>query len=122
VSDADPGDAEAVLDLMTTGRRTGEPHEIEIWFTILEDHVYLISGGGDRSDWVRNLVADPVAAVRIAGVTHPATGRVPIHPGAERTTAVEHLHRKYGDQVSGSLDDWKRDAFIVGLDLGRTLT
>jgi deazaflavin-dependent oxidoreductase (nitroreductase family) len=114
----DPRDAQAYCYLTTTGRRTGEPHEIEIWFTLVGETVYLISGGGDRSDWVKNLAANPVAAVRIGDVTHPATGRVPVHPGEQRTTAVEHLHAKYADQVSGSLDDWKRDAFIVALDLG----
>jgi deazaflavin-dependent oxidoreductase (nitroreductase family) len=114
----DPRDAEASCHLTTTGRRTGKPHEIEIWFTAIGDSLYLISGGGESSDWVRNLGADPVGAVRLGDVTHPVRARVPVHPGEERTTAVEHLHAKYADQVSGSLDDWRREAFIVALDLG----
>src|SRR5919198_4125925 len=47
------GDAE--LDyayLTTTGRVTGRPHEIEIWFALHAGTVYVLSGGGDRSDWV----------------------------------------------------------------------
>jgi deazaflavin-dependent oxidoreductase (nitroreductase family) len=111
-----PLDAEAFCYLTTTGRRSGEPHEIEIWFTAVGRSLYLISGGRDRSDWVKNLVASPVASVRVGAATYPVTGRVPVHPGEERTTAVEHLHRKYGDQVSGTLDDWQRDAFIIALD------
>ena len=44
---------EAYCYLTTTGRVTGEPHTIEIWFGMPEDGraVYLLSGGGDRSDW-----------------------------------------------------------------------
>jgi deazaflavin-dependent oxidoreductase (nitroreductase family) len=114
----DPRDAEAFCYLTTTGRRTGQPHEIEIWFSMDGATLHLISGDGEASDWVRNLQADPVASVRLAGVTHPVKGRVPVHPGEERTSAVEHLHAKYADQVSGTLDDWKRDAFVVALDLG----
>ena len=114
--DAATLDVEAVCHLTTTGRTTGDPHEIEIWFSAVGRSFYLISGGGDRSDWVRNLVASPVASVRVGDLTFPVTGRVPVHPGEERTTAVEHLHAKYGDQVSGTLEDWRRDAFIVALD------
>ena len=35
--------------LTTRGRVTGRPHEIEIWFAVDGDTVYLLSGGGDRS-------------------------------------------------------------------------
>ncbi|HYF46375.1 MAG TPA: nitroreductase family deazaflavin-dependent oxidoreductase [Acidimicrobiales bacterium] len=114
--DAAALDVEPFCYLTTTGRRTGEPHEIEIWFTAVGDSLYLISGGGDRSDWVNNLVAGPAASVRVGDTTFPVTGRVPVHPGEERTTAVERLHAKYADQVSGTLDDWRREAFIVALD------
>jgi deazaflavin-dependent oxidoreductase (nitroreductase family) len=109
---ADP----AVCYVTTTGRVSGRPHEIEIWFTEVGDSLYLISGGGGRSDWVRNFVADPAAAVRVDGETFPVKARVPVHPGEERTVAVARLHAKYADQVSGSLADWSRDAFIVALD------
>jgi len=116
VVDAAALDVEPFCYLTTTGRRTGEPHEIEIWFTAVADSLYLISGGGDRSDWVRNLQVSPPASVRVGETTFPVTGRAPVHPGEERTTAIEHLHGKYADQVSGTLDDWKREAFIVALD------
>jgi hypothetical protein len=41
--------------LTTTGRISGRPHEIEIWFGINENSLYLLSGGGERSDWVKNI-------------------------------------------------------------------
>ncbi|MGZ6980465.1 MAG: nitroreductase/quinone reductase family protein, partial [Acidimicrobiia bacterium] len=47
--------------LTTTGRRTGQPHTIEIWFAVDRGVVYLMAGGRERSDWVRNLVAHPKA-------------------------------------------------------------
>ncbi|MFM2070879.1 MAG: hypothetical protein RLZZ623_1142 [Actinomycetota bacterium] len=49
----------------TTGRRSGNAHEIEIWFGVVDDALYLISGNGPGADWYRNAVADPVVAVRI---------------------------------------------------------
>jgi deazaflavin-dependent oxidoreductase (nitroreductase family) len=106
----------AVCYVTTTGRSSGRPHEIEIWFTALGSSLYLISGGGPHSDWVMNLVAEPAATVGVDGETFPVKARVPVHPGEERTVAVARLHAKYADQVSGSLADWSRDAFIVALD------
>ena len=48
--------------LTTVGRVTGKPHEIEIWFGMIGDTIYLLSGGGDKSDWVK--MARPAASGR----------------------------------------------------------
>ena len=36
----------------------------------------MLSGGGDRSNWVRNLLREPAVTVRIAGVTQAGRARV----------------------------------------------
>ena len=36
--------------LTTRGRKTGKPHEIEIWFGIIGDAIYLLSGGGEAKE------------------------------------------------------------------------
>ena len=46
--------AEEYCYLTTMGRVTGNPHEIEIWFSLNNTTLYLMSGDG-RSDWVKNL-------------------------------------------------------------------
>jgi deazaflavin-dependent oxidoreductase (nitroreductase family) len=71
--------------LTTVGRRTGRPHTIELWFAARGDTLYLISGGGDRSDWVRNLQADGAAIVRVGEASGPmdyAISRRRSRPGA----------------------------------------
>ncbi len=65
--------------LLTAGRRSGRPHEIEIWFVAHGDTVYLLNGGGKRppgeSDWVRNLRADPMARyTEVPPATAPVIG------------------------------------------------
>ena len=57
---------ESFCHLTTTGRHTGRLHTIEIWFAVERGVVYLMAGGRDRSDWVRNLVAHPAVGLRIA--------------------------------------------------------
>ena len=47
------------LYLTTTGRRTGLPREIEIWFTSRRGRYYLVAEQGERANWVRNIRAEP---------------------------------------------------------------
>ena len=53
-------------DVTTIGRRSGKPHEIEIWFGVIDDTMYLISGNGPTADWYRNALANPQVTVRLA--------------------------------------------------------
>jgi deazaflavin-dependent oxidoreductase (nitroreductase family) len=53
------------LYLTTTGRRTGRPREIGIWFTRRDGRFYLVSERRERSGWVRNLRARPRVKVRV---------------------------------------------------------
>ena len=69
------GDAE-FLYLTTTGRRSGQPREIEIWFTRHESRYYLIAEHGDQANWVQNLRANPQVRARVEGSTFDATARV----------------------------------------------
>jgi deazaflavin-dependent oxidoreductase (nitroreductase family) len=47
-----------VVDITTTGRRTGRPRRIEIWFHNLDGRLF-ITGTPGRRDWYANLVASP---------------------------------------------------------------
>lgn len=49
---------ERTIDITTTGRRSGRPHRIEIWFFREGDRIYLSSSPG-RKNWYANLLADP---------------------------------------------------------------
>ncbi len=55
--------------LTTTGRVTGNPHGIEIWFGARGNSIYLLSGNGRGSDWVKNLLKNPQVTVRILKTT-----------------------------------------------------
>ena len=99
--------------LTTTGRATGTEHQIEIWFAGDGPTLWLISGGHDRSDWVRNLLADQRARVRVGDETFSVRARCGIADATERDTAVRLLHAKYATQVSATADQWLADAYLV---------
>ena len=97
--------------LTTVGRRSGRPHEIEIWFADHEGRLYLISGGGERSAWVRNLQADPAVTVRIGDQTSTGVARTLAagdHP-ARRLLAGKYQGWREGQPLSG----WAADGLLV---------
>ncbi len=103
--------------LTTKGRKTGNPHEIEIWFGMDGNSLYLLSGGRDKSDWVKNLLKDPHVTVRIAKHTFTAVARL-VSEEKEETTARYMLAEKYQEWENGkSLSEWAKTALVVALDL-----
>lgn len=80
--------------LTTTGRVSGNPHEIEIWFGVLDATLYLISGNGPSADWYRNLLADPRVTVRIDDIARAGRAR-PVDVPAERERAGDLMGAKY---------------------------
>ena len=104
--------------LTTIGRRTGSPHRIEIWYARERDTLYLLSGGGRRADWVRNLEADAVVTVEVDGVTHQATARIIDGDSDESQSARQLVFDKYESRYGGDLTGWRNEALPVALDLG----
>ena len=86
------------LYLTTIGRLSGRPRRIEIWFTRLEGRYYLVAEHGRRSQWVRNLLADPAVRARVGGRGFRAHARVVDHRAErELVGAVRGLSEaKYG--------------------------
>lgn len=109
-------DRHSVIDLTTVGRATGRPHTIEIWFAHRESTIYLLSGGGERSDWVRNLIHTPEVRVRVGGRDYPGTGRIVTDPNEDRL-ARDAVHDRYVVRYRGDLTRWREMALPVAIDL-----
>ena len=100
--------------LTTVGRVTGRPHEIEIWFSLDDTTLYMLSGS-HRSDWVKNLRKSPEVTIRIAGRTFRGRARV-VGAGREDELARRLLVEKY-ERTPGSLSGWRGSALPVAVDL-----
>ena len=101
--------------LTTTGRVTGGAHEVEIWFAVTGGVIYLLSGSGGRSDWCRNLDADPAATFTVAGSVRRVRGRRVTDP-AEDATARAAVFEKYRSRYAGDLVDWRQASAPFALD------
>ncbi len=86
------------LYLTTTGRRTGRPRRIEIWFTRHEGRYYLVAEHGLRAQWVQNLLANPAVRVRVGARRFRGRARM-VDAGSEQTlvrTVRRRSEAKYG--------------------------
>jgi deazaflavin-dependent oxidoreductase (nitroreductase family) len=62
--------------LTTTGRKTGLPREIEIWFVERDELLYMLTEQGYKAQWVQNILVNPLVTIRVGGRRWSATGRV----------------------------------------------
>lgn len=88
-----------VIDLTTTGRRTGQPRRIEIFLHYDDDQLFITGmPRSDRTrDWIYNVEADPHVIIHlkqsvVADV--PATARVVTDPD-ERRPYIEAAARRW---------------------------
>jgi deazaflavin-dependent oxidoreductase (nitroreductase family) len=56
---------ERFLYLTTTGRVSGEPRTIEIWFVERRGRYYIIAERREKAQWVQNLERDPAVRFRV---------------------------------------------------------
>ena len=113
-----PGQITASLCyLETIGRVTGRPHEIEIWFAADGDTIWMLSGSGDRSDWVKNLRRNPAVRIRIAGEWVSGRAEVVNDPVRDQR-AREQIAAKYYGWSGGPLpNEWNRTALPIAIAL-----
>lgn len=108
-------------DIVTTGRGTGSPHEIEIWFGVMDGAMYLISGNGSSADWYLNMLAEPIVTVKLAGEQWIGRARA-VTDVDERRRCGDLMGAKYvwdGDPAIGlTYQAWCYDVPAVAIDFG----
>jgi deazaflavin-dependent oxidoreductase (nitroreductase family) len=106
---------EAFCYLTTTGRVSGNPHTIEIWFALDPDdatQLAMMAGGGRKSDWVRNLERTPEVTIKLGDRVYPATARV-VAPDEPEDALIRRLLVEKYRSPSDPLDSWGRTALPV---------
>jgi deazaflavin-dependent oxidoreductase (nitroreductase family) len=107
-----------VLYLTTTGRVSGKPHEIEIWFATHGETIYILSGGRDRADWVKNIAKHPAVQVRFDNQVFTGSGRIVGAEEPEDRLAREALVTKYyGWREGQPINNWGRESLPVAIRL-----
>ncbi len=103
--------------LTTTGRTSGEPRRIELWFA-LDDRgrVLFLAGDGRGAHWIRNLEVEPSVLLELAGEAY--TGRATIlTKGPDDSLARRMLAAKYEGWRDGApMSDWALGSLAVMVD------
>jgi deazaflavin-dependent oxidoreductase (nitroreductase family) len=104
------------IDITTTGRRSGKPRRIEIWFYRFEGSVYLSGTPAPGSrDWLANLTAEPhfIFHLKYPVVADLAAVAIVITDPDERRRVlakfVEEFNQRRGPDNPGpeaDLDEW----------------
>lgn len=102
--------------LTTIGRMSGRPHTIEIWFALHEHTLYILSGGGDKSDWVKNIGQHAAVQIKINNTILTGNGRV-VNEAEEDALARKIVFDKYTPRDSDDLTDWARTSLPVAIDI-----
>ena len=115
------GDAQYCY-LTTTGRKSGEPREIEIWFGLIGSAVYMLSGSGDdengpKAHWARNILKTPAVTVRIGETTYLGVGRVVERGTEEDASARALVVPKYQAGYANDLTKWGQTSLVVAAEL-----
>ncbi len=66
---------EQFLYLTTKGWRTGEKHQVEIWFVDHKRSYYIVSEMKERAHWVQNIKHDPSVKFRVGKKTFAGLAR-----------------------------------------------
>ncbi len=105
-------ETDRTIDITTTGRTTGRPRRLEIWFHNVDGRIF-ITGTPGRRDWYSNLLAEPGFTFHLKESTRadlPAIG-TPITEPAEKRVVFEVVLERLGSV--DRIDVWTTDSPLV---------
>jgi deazaflavin-dependent oxidoreductase (nitroreductase family) len=109
-------ESDRTIDITTTGRQSGQPRRIEIWFYRYDGRVFLSGSPGTR-DWYANLVANPEFTFHLKGSAQadlPAVAH-PITDEAQRREVVRGILEDLG-RGTGNVEGWVAGSPLVEVE------
>ena len=103
-----------IIDITTTGRRTGRPRRTEIWFHRVHDRFYITGTPGPR-DWYANLLAHPHLTFHLKESTAadlPAKA-VPITDPGEKRRIFFAAATVWDQPTERTVDRWVRSSPLI---------
>ena len=105
-------ETDRTIDITTTGRNTGQPRRLEMWFHNVDGRIFITGTPGPRS-WYANLLANPGFIFHLKESVRAdldATARA-ITEADERRGVFEVLLNRLG--YTDRMDRWVADSPLV---------
>lgn len=83
------------INITVTGRKSGRPISIPIWFVLENGKLYLLPVSGSDTQWYKNVLKNPSIRIEAGG----AKAELKVAPVADRkqvSSIVERFQAKYG--------------------------
>jgi deazaflavin-dependent oxidoreductase (nitroreductase family) len=85
------------IKITVTGRKSGRPISIPVWFVVDGDTLYLLPVKGSDTQWYQNVLKKPTIRIEEAGAQEFRV--VPITDPAQVSAVVEKFRGKYAGDV-----------------------
>jgi deazaflavin-dependent oxidoreductase (nitroreductase family) len=85
------------IKITVTGRKSGRPITIPVWFVLEDNTLYLLPVKGSDTQWYQNVLKHP--AIRIAEGGAQEFRVIPITDPAQVSAVVEKFRGKYAGDV-----------------------
>ena len=106
-----------LIDITTTGRKSGKPHRIEIMFDYFQGKIYLSGRPNLKKDWYANMLANPGFTVHFKQSLQqdvPATAN-PVTNEALRRDVFTYTLSKWEEKQD--VDLWVKSGNLVEVQL-----
>jgi hypothetical protein len=109
---------EKFIYLTTRGRKTGNPHTVELWFAIARKKIYL-SHEGAYADWMKNILEDNRVEFKIGNIQFE--GKARISESGEAFELGKHAlyFKYYGKAGEDTINDWFSESTIIEISMIR---
>jgi len=98
--------SQRLIHVTTTGRKTGKPHTVELWFAVKDGKVYL-SHEGSETDWMKNIRHSDRVSFEMAGKSFRGRAGTLENGSKEAWEAEVALYEKYYGKASKEIiEDW----------------
>jgi deazaflavin-dependent oxidoreductase (nitroreductase family) len=108
-----------IVDITTTGRSSGRPRRIEIYFHAFDGAYYITGRPGFKRDWLANITANPSFTLHLKDgpVADVAATGTPIGDPARRARVLYRiLTESWGtsaEKAAAQLDTWVGQAPLI---------
>jgi deazaflavin-dependent oxidoreductase (nitroreductase family) len=112
-----------IVDLTTTGRKSGLDRRIEVYLHNFDGHLYLTGRPGFPRDWVANIGADPNVTLHLKrGVVAdlPAKAKIISEPAEKGRIILRARVESWGvdpEKANSDMDHWVATAPAVRLTI-----
>ena len=108
--------SQQLIHLTTRGRKTGEPHTVELWFAASNGIVFL-SHEGKETDWMKNIKQNGEVSFEIGGKNFAGKAHYIEEHTEEAWQCKFALYEKYyGKATKEVIEDWFSLSKLIAIE------